>query len=501
MIDGKLNTVLNGIKLLYLEKEIGSTVDSSKDLVKTVINTMKDSRIKPTFGGETNKLDELCNLAINIANNPESYDDDTIIQNVTIVLKDLPNLVESFSKYIKEDFTDNKIRRNIGTLRNSLNDYYTRHNIVSTISKANYQLASNKLEGNVSLPEYVQKLITNLEAMVGTTNAKDPGIIDEIDLENTEVLEELMVKAKSNVDGDNKFKLGFEELMVITQGGFRPGECIILNALQHNYKSGMCQSLFLQLPRYNKPILKDPSRKPLIVYVSLEDDSIVFLTFMYKYLYNCEYDKNPDLTLVNAKDMANYIKEKLTANGFSILMLKVNPSEWSIKSLFNTCIKLEAKGYEIKAWFTDYLAKMPTTGCTNTGPGGTDVRDMLNRYRNFFSSREAVSFTPHQISTEAKQLIRNGVSDTNFVKEIAGKGYTELSKQLDQVVDLELYIHKAKINGQWHLTIMRGKHRTPNILDDDKMYGVLPFPKNAPIKENIGKKLQLNTSSEETFDF
>ena len=102
--------------------------------------------------------------------------------------------------------------------------------------------------------------------------------------------------------------------------------------------------------------------------------------------------------------------------------------------------------------------------------------------------RGTLLISPWQLSTEAKQLIRNGVSDVNFVKEIAGKGYTELSKQIDQVVDLELYIHIANINRKPFLTVQRGKHRSPTIIDPDKMYFMLPFPHKAPILEDINEE-------------
>ena len=157
------------------------------------------------------------------------------------------------------------------------------------------------------------------------------------------------------------------------------------------------------------------------------------------------------------------------------------------KHIINKTLEYEADGYEVHAVIVDYLAKLPSTGCIS-GPSGVDYRDMWNRLRNYFSARSTLFISPWQLSTEAKQLIRNGVSDVNFVKEIAGKGYTELSKQIDQVVDLELYIHIANVNRKPYLTVQRGKHRSPTIIDPDKMYFMLPFPHKAPILEDINEE-------------
>lgn len=111
----------------------------------------------------------------------------------------------------------------------------------------------------------------------------------------------------------------------------------------------------------------------------------------------------------------------------------------------------------------------------------------------------------HQLSTEAKQLIRNGVPGIDFVKEIANKGYYEGSKQLDQVVDLELHQHIAKIsNNKFYLTVQRGKRRYPEIIPEDKKYFMLPFPEKIPcIPPNIdyeGKYIGFKYSIEDSLN-
>lgn len=97
--------------------------------------------------------------------------------------------------------------------------------------------------------------------------------------------------------------------------------------------------------------------------------------------------------------------------------------------------------------------------------------------------RKITFITPHQLSTEAKQLVRDG--SANFVKQINEKGYYSGSKQLDQEVDLELYLHLVIDNKESYLTVQRGKHRTPTIIPEDHKFFVLKFPKRGPIKEDI----------------
>ena len=183
----------------------------------------------------------------------------------------------------------------------------------------------------------------------------------------------------------------------------------------------------------------EEGKKPLLLRISFEDNLTNNLQFMYQYL------KANEGTPVSAKDFADlsidelrdYIMKRLTATGFKIKMRRVDPSQWTYSSLLNYIIELEAEGYSVHLLMVDYLFMLPTTGCVQ-GPTGSDKRDMLRRVRNFCSARNTIFMTPFQLSTEAKQLLRNGIPEHNFVNEIAEKGYYDGCKTVDQELDLSL---------------------------------------------------------------
>ena len=81
--------------------------------------------------------------------------------------------------------------------------------------------------------------------------------------------------------------------------------------------------------------------------------------------------------------------------------------------------------------------------------------------------------------------MRNGTPDIQFVKEITEKGYHAGSKQLDQEMDLELYIHKFKHGNKYYLAVQRGKHRLPTIITDELKHFFLEFPKGMPIPDSL----------------
>jgi hypothetical protein len=279
---------------------------------------------------------------------------------------------------------------------------------------------------------------------------------------------------------------GWQDLNKMLQGGFRRGESWVVGALQHKYKTGFTLSLFKQIAIYNKPAMVTVGKKPLLLRISFEDELVNNIKFLYQNLYENEFGETPDVKNTDLKVMSKYVKEKMEVNGYHVKMLRVNPSDWTYKDIQNTIMEYEANGYEVHLLMLDYLNMIPTTGCTQT-TSGSDIVDMFLRIRNFCSARKITMITPHQLSTEAKQLVRD--NRTDFVKEIAEKGYYAGTKQLDQGLDGELYIHIEKFEGRSYLTVQRGKHRVSDIIPDYDKYTVLPFPKKGGIQDDLGKPL------------
>ena len=482
------DVLIKAITLLYREKELSliedTSVNNSVDLVRNIVNIVDNSERNKLYGGSSDIIDNLKHFIIDFTNNIDNYDKFSLLQSLELILKDKPQLFKIIDKTLNTELTKGGLKRTIISLRNNLNTYHKEQEIKKTISKTSYLLTTNA-DNKESVMDIAVKLLTNLEALTTKTKTKDPAIMDEVDFDNEDEAGVVLDKLKGGEGGVmSKLLCGWSKINTMTQGGFRRGEMAMFDALQHNYKSGFVRSIFMQLPRYNKPVMLDANKKPLMLFISLEDDMDIILEHMYVYLYYNENLKMPDMTTLKGKEVVKYIRDQLSASGYQIKILRVNPSEWTYRDFFNKILEFEADGFEIHACFADYLSKLPTTGCITNGPMGTDLRDLFNKFRNFFAAKRIFFGTPHQLSTEAKQLKRNGVLDQDLPKEVAGKGYTEGSKQLDQVVDLELYLNIAYIKKTHWLCVGRGKHRIPTIIDDKDKYCRLRFPYKAPILED-----------------
>ena len=463
------------------------------DLIRTILDTIKIDNKEQVFLGSNNTV-KFKDYVVNLLEEKEGILLETLIPTLTILLENDVKLLNVIKDSISSDQDEGTIKRVISSHIKTLNNYYKETLAIEVISRMSYDLKFNRSKiGNFS--NYLKDSIAELEPLAtAVTSIKDPALVNEVDFENPESLSKVLEEVKNLNTNKSIYKFGWQALNRMTQGGLRAlgGELVTIAALQHNYKTSMSLSVFTQIATINTPVMTtediESGKKPLLLRISLEDNLTNNLQFMYQYLkaVDGEIIRARDFDAIDTGEMTQYIMKKLTVNGFYIKMLRVDPSQMDVSYLINTIIGLEAQGYKVHVCMVDYVTMMSTRGCTQ-GATGADKRDLLRRIRNFMSARGVTFITPLQMSTEAKQLIRNGVPEHMLVKEVANRGYYADSKQLDQEIDLELYIHLASHNRRKYLTCHRGKHRLPTIVEnEDDLYFILPFVgPHAPIIEDI----------------
>jgi len=482
------------VTLIYRSRLINNT--ENDDLVRTILSTIKTDLPEFTFNGH-NTIKRLKDLCIELLEEKDHIAKEVITQSLSLILENDSKLLLIIKEAIDPERDDASNKRIITSMVKMLNNYYREHIAIDILNKATYDLKFNR--GKITnFSDYLKTTLASLEPLTSVISTlKDPAVVNEIDFDNQDSVTTVFEEVKNLNNDSGVYKLSWQDVNKMTQGGIRRGECVGIEALQHKYKTGFSLSMFMQLALENKPIVTkeevELGKKPLLVRISFEDNLTNNLQFMYQYLKASEGTpvNQKDFDSLSAKDMSAYILLRLTATGFKIKMRRVDPSQWTYSSLINYILELEAQGYAVHVLMCDYLLKMPTTGCIQ-GPAGVDKRDMVRRVRNFCSARNITFISPFQLSSEAKQLIRNGVPEHQFVNEIAEKGYTDGCKSIDQELDLEIYIHMFTHKRRKYLSIRRGKHRLSTAIADEDKYIMYRFPElNIPIlgdlhKENTG---------------
>ncbi len=477
----RLTVFLKCLQLLF--RDGGENKNSTRELITNILAIYKPMDSFAITGGEQESTEKIRDYLLECLDE-EILNREIILQNLNDILKTSTRkdtAIDMF-KMVEEDDNKNIIR----ALENELNNKIYIYRIKKTLNGYTYDF-DKKFKSGMSPDDMLSKIIEELTILTKNIKNKDDAIVNEVDLDNVENVSKVFQVVKETNEAEGfKFKLGLRALNKITNNGYKDSEFVIWNALQHNYKSGMLASSLIGIARYNKPIMTDPSKIPLLLYVSLEDDLDILFEFLYRQMYYTDNKVKADMTNTSKEEMSKYVKDKLQETGFKVKFIRVDPSDWSYSSFFSLIEKYEKDGFELKTVILDYLSLIPTVGCIATGAVGSDLRDLYRRVRNFFAKRKCLFISAHQLSPDAQMINRENLTGEVFLNRIMGKGFFDGSKKLSQEMDLELYAYKFTQNNKDYLAIGKGKHKGSKVMKSTDKLAIIPFPENLePIPDDI----------------
>ena len=479
--------LVTAITLLYKENQLRDPSCNSAELIRDVTTSIKLPETAVDFDRSREIIQGLRATLLWMCDNHNNipYDRSTFLQRIRINASDDEPLYCAVEQGTEAPASIEELKQQCLNIKNELYQFLRQMRIRETVKKHSNRIFFKPEE--IDWNNIVHEIIEELEPL---QNFGDKtvvqGMVEEVDLFDTDAVGRILTQSNEAYNGNTVFKTGFQAInrMFGEVGGLRRGDCFLINALQHNFKSGLCKLFFKHCALYNTPVMLDPTKKPLLVHISAEDELRDNIRWMYINLRENETGQECDSKNIDIEFAQQYIIEKLSATGFHVKFFRMNPSETTFRSIQDLCLQLESEGYEIHGFCLDYLNMINKSGCI-AGAQGQDTRDLFRRMRNFFSVRKTLFITPHQLSTDAKMLVRQGMTD-KFVQDIAGKGYYDSCRTIDQEIDLEIYIHIVVKNGKSYLTIQRGKHRglskeTPHA----HLYTVLPFDPIGSIPDDI----------------
>lgn len=467
--------LITSITLLYRESQQENVIANSSGIVLPLIDSISLPEVAVgVIDTERELLTRLKLLVKEMCSSPASqkYDFSELSQKVALTCKEESYLHAAFELGARDPLDEVNLSKSISGLRKTIRSYRDEYSLQKLLADSSKKLLFKRNE-IPDLTEFAMNIMEALTHFRRNDGEKDPAIVSAVDSNEPSSYEEVLKRAQELNDPRGIMVTGWQAFNRMMGGGIRRGECILTSALQHNFKTGSGLSLFWHLASFNKPWMIDEKKKPMMVRISFEDPLELNIPFLYRNIYENATLKKADLS-IPAAAMAEYVIANMSRNGYNIRMLHVNPNDWTYLDLLEYTNSLEAQGYEIHVLMCDYLNMLPKTGLDSNGPTGANIRQLFRVVRNHYSARKTTFITPHQLSTEAKMLVRNGLED-EFVKEIANKGYYDGCKTIDQEVDCEIHFHIVKLDGRSYLTIQRGKHRLIQQTDSKYLYTVLPF--------------------------
>lgn len=478
--------LLKGIALIYRESCLADGTNS-KDILKRII---KDSATADMIVGrsvEAEVTNALKNIAKHMADNASNhvYDANTLKTEVRLACSSDETIAAIVDSYFDEITESDQLKLTVLNLRKSIKKHFSDKDLGSALSKASIKFATDR-DSIDDTKSFVTDLVAKLEPYTVSGDEKDPAINTMLSLSDDAAVLDLVERVQRQEDGTHILQTGWQCINRMLDGGFRPGEQWVIPALEHKWKTGFSKSLLRQFAQYNDSVsIRDISKKPCLVHMSFEDSIESSFQFLYKSLWENESGN----VLIELPDdpveIANYVKDKMTARGWELFMYDVNPSQWTYMDICNEILRLEARGYEVRVLMLDYLLKLPTTGCLQ-GPHGVDIRNLFERVKAFTAPRKITMITPHQLGPSANNVLRE--FSTGFVKEVNGGHHYAGTSQLGQVIDGELYIHiEYDGKGRAYLTIQRGKHRKIGQTPIEYLYAALMFMAGGVVLDDVDK--------------
>ena len=484
-MDSKL-VLIKIMTLLYCESVCHKVRQRSNPLAHDLVTRLKlPEQVMDTDTGR-NAIVGLRETVLWMIDQPENeaFDFNQLAQRVRLNVGDDVYAYQAFEEVeTYRDLDSESLIKVCSGIEKELQSYLHQWAIRDLIHKAHRELFYSKKPLNWK--KYVENLVADLEVYSnGWTKDDQEFVLNLVSMSDPESLARVLEKAKEDTEGVGGFKTGWQAInrMMGESGQLRRGMFVLIGALTHNYKSGFTHDLFRHFCVHNDPIPDNPDKKPTLLFFSSENRAEEDLIRMYVALKENETGEAVDVSQIDKDEAAAYVAKRLTARGWCVDMLRVDPTNFTYLDLMNVVLKYESAGHEIHAIGFDYLNLINKKGCQSSMIG-EDTRMLMQKVRTFMSARNILFITPHQLSQEAMQLKRGGVA--NFVEEIAGKNYWDGSKRIANEADLELFLDIVERDKKFYLAVHRGKHRTVKATPLKDRFCYLPFAEVGYIPDDI----------------
>lgn len=468
----KKSVILSFIRLLYIESQLAGSLGNSIVDIRELLELLK---------GKVAVQDQIQEELMTVLKEMIKHDfkepmEESLFRfEVEDIYSERPEMVA-----LVFEIEDIKLlTKEIFSLRRKLVAQLRIVRMQTKLSKANYLITKTDME-----PEEISEELDSVVDVISRNNMNGDGaeaVTESISMTNKQGLKDLFAKIKDDSDPGAVWKTHLQGVNDMLQGGMRSGQMVFINGVQHSFKSGLSLTMFISLALLNPPKESKRPGKPTLVWLSMEDDMRKVIGDVYGFLkvWDDPLCDRINLIDIDIDEATEFVSSRLEESGYDVQFHRVDSSDYSFKKLFDFLTKLEMEGASLRVVGIDYIANIPKTGCSTGGALGADTRELVRRIRNWMQSRDILCLSPHQLNTQAKQLIRDGLPAHELVPKVLKNGYTADSSQIDQELDVEIALNPFTIDGKDYLMIGCGKHKLNSVIEDkDKLITIVDFPDN-----------------------
>ncbi len=345
-------------------------------------------------------------------------------------------------------------------------------------------------DGSVQAGNVIAEMMNKLEPYrhIGAGAITRSRGYSEVTISKPDSVKKVFKQIKDLKGGQLGMRLGMQGLndMAGEAGKFQRGDFWLVPAPSYSYKTGTMKVFVRQLAMHNTPHMIDITKKPLIVFWSLENENTDILRAVYVAIWSLLYGTEVDIDSVDEEEVAAFVHEHLGRNGYDVKFIRSNPADTGYAEIMDACDTWKQEGYEIHSMIIDYVAKMSTKGCIQ-GPMGSDHVDLTSRLRNYFSVEYILGWSPWQLNGEARRMRDDGVP--NVVRRFGGSGaFYSKAKDVYQEIDGEMVCNIRVINGVSYLEYYLGKNRNNSNIRESRKYAMFALDECTGLRDDIDGK-------------
>lgn len=500
--------LVKAITLVYRESTLQSKTDSSTAMIRdalAIIDTAEDKVSRGDFTGN-DPLVELRSTLNKILshNGDEPLDKKDLLQRILVNTDGDTTLYQAMYDGINGDMSEQECSIYCRNQVNEIKEFIDSQRALSFIKTAFHMLRNSR--NDVTPGQVINEMMTRLEPYrnIGNSKVGKTRGYSEVDIFDQNSMAEVFKNVRVAQAGLGGLQTGMQALneMAGPTKKFTMGETIFVPGSAFSFKTGTSKAIIRQWAMHNTPTLRNPTKIPLLVFWSVENETYTTLRDVYRACWYLEHrdaqgfdSMEPEVVediyqkhIVDLTDeaMGEYVKTNLGRNGYHVKFVRSNPAETDYLEIINAVDEWKREGYEIHGFVLDYLEKLNTRGCSQ-GVAGADIKDLLSRLRNFFSVEGALFWTPHQLNGEAR--IRRDNGEKNWIQKMSGSGtHYARCKDLYQEIDVEVVVNCFIYNTVKHLEYCLGKNRNNPSVPEGKKHAMFKLCTFTGLRDDIDRE-------------
>jgi replicative DNA helicase len=312
---------------------------------------------------------------------------------------------------------------------------------LNSLSELKTRLLLDK-ESTRDINDFGEKIVADIYKNMRAVKSQSEFEANDIDFSSDDSLtsiDKLLVELQNP---SNKLITGYQAFNNMINGGFEGSRVYALYGTLKSFKSGAMLNMALTVCKYNTNVkLKDPRKKPVVVYLTQENDIKETLERIYTHITG----KDLSTANINGKELYELIDDSIskeTGIGFKIIY---KPSK-SVNTdyLYDIYDDLNAEGKECIFMVQDYIARMRSV--ENYQETRFELGAIVDEMSIFAKQMKIPVLTAAQLNrgeVDKRELMESN-NRNDIANAMSGSGLSE-SLMIAQNLDAAIIVAREKV--------------------------------------------------------